>query len=130
MEIVPALPAGCNQKNHDDQQKRIAKTKGRHESIAPQGQRRARRLGESGTLVTATTAVDKQAVVNRVKIWNKRLRIRKTLAPQQLAKLKNDYQDAGLSDAEWEDFEMVFAGNVESILAQVAKKLFFNGLST
>ncbi len=43
-------------------------------------------------------------------------RVRSTVAPQHLAKLKADYQEAGLSSEEWEAFALTFRGDVDGIL--------------
>jgi putative AbiEii toxin of type IV toxin-antitoxin system len=114
-------------KDRDDRQKRIDKTKADMKELLPKGkEERTKRLAElEAAFATATTAIDKQKrVLVRVQDLEKEVvQIRKTLALQQLTALRNNYQDAGLSDAQWQEFGMVFKGDVDTILAQRKKAI-------
>lgn len=116
-ERLPAI-----RREHEERRKRIERTKAEMNALLPKGkEQRTQRLGElEAALVTATTALDKQ---KRVLVWLEDLqqevkRIRETLAPQQLADLKRDFRDTGLSDAEWQHFALHFKGDVDTILTQ------------
>ncbi len=109
-------------KDREDCQKRIDKTKSDMKALMPKGkEERAKRLADlEAAIVTATTVADKQKrVLVRVGDLLKEVeRVRKTLAPQQLTKLMNDYQEVGLSQTQWQGFELVFKGDVDAIIDQ------------
>jgi ABC-type lipoprotein export system ATPase subunit len=109
-------------KEREERQNRIDKAKADMKSLMPKDkEERARRLAElEAAVVAATAAVDK---LNRVQVRVDDLRkeverFRKTLAPQRLAELKNEYQEAGLTDDQWKAFVLAFTGDVDAILAQ------------
>lgn len=45
---------------------------------------------------------------------------RKVIAPQRLEELKESFSEAGLSDEQWQSFEMVFKGEVDAIMTDKA----------
>ena len=109
-------------KDREERQKRIDKTKNDMKALMPKGkEERAKRLADlEAAIVTATTVTDKERrVLVRVgNLMQEVERVRKTLAPQQLTKLINDYQEVGLSQTQWQDFGLVFKGDVDAILGQ------------
>ena len=86
----------------------------------PKGQEeRANRLAELETaLATVDSTIEKLKLVEirAGELQQEIARIRKTRAPQHLATLKDDYQDVGISVADWPSFEMIFRGDVDTIL--------------
>ena len=109
-------------REREERQKRIDKAKADMKALMPKDkEERARRLAElEAAVVVGTAAVDK---LNRVRVWVDDLRkeverFRATLAPQRLAELKDKYQEAALTDDEWKAFGLVYAGNIDAILAQ------------
>jgi len=111
-------------KEQEDRKKRIEKTATEMKLLIPKDkEERARRLaGLEAALATANTAVEK---LNRAKMRVDDLRkevesIRKTTAPHQLAELKEEFEEAGLTRNQWEAFEMVFKGDVDSVLSERA----------
>ncbi len=108
-------------KNRNECEGRIKRTKADMAALIPSGnEERARRLAAlEAALATSTTAIDKQRrVLVRVEDLEKEVvQIRKTRLPQQLTQLRNSFKEAGLSDVDWQMFEMAFKGDVDSILA-------------
>lgn len=111
---------GALKKQRDDVQQRIEKTKIEMLGLMPKDkEERANRLAKLEAALAATsTVLDKQRHdIVRIEDLKKELeRIRKSLAPQQLAKLRADYHETGLSTDEWKAFGLTFAGDVDSIL--------------
>jgi ABC-type lipoprotein export system ATPase subunit len=109
-------------RDRDDRKKRIEKTKVDMKALMPKGkEERAKRLADlEAALVTATTVADKsRRLLVRVEDLQKEVeRVRKTLAPQQVAKLMSDFQEVGLSQAQWQEFGLIFKGDVDLILNQ------------
>lgn len=101
-------------------QQRITKTRADMLNLMPKGQEeRAKRLAAlEAALATATTGVDKlkRARVRVEDLQRSVTRMRAESFPQHLAKLKNDFQEAGLTPAEWQPFAVTFSGDVERVL--------------
>ncbi len=107
-------------KERDAIQQRIAKTRADMLALMPKGnEERSTRLAALETAVAAaTTAVDKQKRA-RVKVEDLQravARMRSEAFPQHWARLKTDYQDAGLSPQEWQPFSVGFSGDVDYVL--------------
>lgn len=113
---------GSLTKERDEIQRRIEKTKAEMLSLMPKGkEERAKRLSVlEAALASATTALDKQRRdCVRIDDFQKELeRIRSAVIPQQLARLKGEFQEAGLSAEDWEAFGLTFEGDVDGILVR------------
>jgi energy-coupling factor transporter ATP-binding protein EcfA2 len=113
---------GGLKKDRAEIEKRIEKTKAELIALMPRGkEERAKRLAQlEAALAAATTALDKQRrdVVRIDDLRKEVQRIRNVVAPQQLAKLKTVFQEAGLSEADWQAFRLDFVGDVDGVLTR------------
>lgn len=111
---------GALKTQRDDVQQRIEKTKIEMLGLMPKGkEERASRLAKfEAALAASSTVLDKQRrdIVRIADLKKELEHIRKTSAPQQLAKLRADYHETGLSAEEWNAFGLTFAGDVDGIL--------------
>jgi AAA domain, putative AbiEii toxin, Type IV TA system len=109
-------------KEHESLILRIEKTKGEMMALMPKGNdARARRLATlEAALAAATTAVDKQRRARvRVEDLQKEIhRLQTASFPQHLAKLRVDFQEAGLSAEDWQAMALQFAGQVDLVLTR------------
>jgi ABC-type lipoprotein export system ATPase subunit len=111
---------GSLKKSREERKLRLQKIKLEMNALMPKGNvERAKRLADlEAALVRATAMTDKQQrMILRMKDLEKEVeRVRDTIAPRQLTKLMEDYQDIGLSQLQWNEFGLVFRGNVDSVL--------------
>ena len=109
-------------KDREDRQKRIDKLKVDMKGLMPKGkEERAKRLADlEAALSASTAAIEKlnRALLRVNNLCQEVERTRKTVAPQRLEDLKVEYQEAGLKPEQWDEFMMVFKGNVDEVLAE------------
>jgi hypothetical protein len=113
---------GAITRDRDGLEGRTNRTKTEMLALMPKGkEERARRLAElEAALASAATAIDKQKRA-RVRVDDLRQevqRVRASALPQHLARLKDAYKDAGVTDADWPAFALAFAGDVDGVLAR------------
>ena len=111
-------------KEQEDRKVRIQRIANEMKTLIPkEKESRAARLAQlEAAVATANTVVEK---LNRAKLRVENLReevrsIRTTTAPHMLAEMKGSYEEAGLSQTQWEAFGLVFRGDVDVILTERA----------
>jgi AAA domain, putative AbiEii toxin, Type IV TA system len=105
-----------------ERQKRIEKNTNEMKTLVPKGkEERAKRLADLDAALNVVNGnIEK---LNRAKLRVDDLRqevgnLRLTHFPNQLIELKSTFEEAGLTEPQWEEFEIMFKGNVDTALDQ------------
>lgn len=107
-------------KKRDDLQAEINKKNVEMLSLMPKDKEaRAKRLATLEAAVESSSAAVNQQKRRSMRVGDLQKevgRMRTTLLPQYLEKLKHDFQEAGLTEADWANFSLTFTGDVDTIL--------------
>lgn len=115
------------EKEQEERKARILRYTAEMKTLVPKDKEvRATKLAQlEAAVATANTAVEK---LNRAKLRVENLRkevenFRKTTAPQMLVRLKESFEETGLTKEQWNEFGLVFRGDVEAILTARAQAI-------
>lgn len=114
------------EKDRDERMRAIAKDKIDRKSLIAKGnEERAKRLEQVTTAVDAKRQQVEQAKRRQQALLSLKsdvLDFRSRQAPEMLAELKEQREEAGLSTADWEAFKVDYVGTVDTLLAEHIKQ--------